>query len=96
MYYFSNLNSYIEIGLILFYIGLAGVLLNKSNLLISILSIELMFYGINYYTLLNSLALQNMEGFTVAIFILTVAAAESALALGILMVYFKMFRNILL
>lgn len=96
MTFLFNSSTFIDLGLILLYVGLAGVLLNKSNLLISIISIELMFYGINYYTITNSLLLQDIEGFVVSLFILTIAAAESAIALAILMVYFKMFKNILL
>lgn len=96
MTFLFNSSTFVDLGLILLYVGLAGVLLNKSNLLISIISIELMFYGINYYAITNALLLQDLEGFVVGLFILTVAAAESAIALAILMVYFKMFKNILL
>jgi NADH-quinone oxidoreductase subunit K len=85
-----------EIGLIIIYLGLAGILLNKSNMIVSIISIEIMFYGINYYLMTISLLIQDIEGLIVSIFILTVAASESAVALALLMVYFKIFKNILL
>ena len=78
-----------EIGLIIIYLGLAGILLNKSNMIVSIISIEIMFYGINYYLMTISLLIQDIEGLIVSIFILTVAASESAVALALLMVYFK-------
>ena len=91
-----NSNIYIDIGLIIIYLGLSGILLNKSNIIVSIISIEIMFYGINYYLITISLLLQDIEGLVISIFILTVAAAESAVALALLMVYFKVFKNILL
>jgi NADH-quinone oxidoreductase subunit K len=91
-----NSNIYVDIGLIIIYLGLSGILLNKSNIIVSIISIEIMFYGINYYLITISLLLQDIEGLVISIFILTVAAAESAVALALLMVYFKVFKNILL
>lgn len=91
-------NSYffMDIGLLIVYLGLTGILLNRSNLIIAIISIELIFYGLNYYLLTTSLLLQDIEGLVVTFFVLTVAAGESAIALGLLMVYFKVFKNILL
>lgn len=91
-----NSHIYIEIGLIIVYLGLSGILLNKSNLIISIISIEIMFYGINYYLITTSLLIQDIEGLVISIFVLTVAAGESAIALALLMIYFKVFKNILL
>ena len=85
-----------DIGVIIIYLGLSGILLNKNNIIISIICIEIVFYGMNYYLLTSALATQDLEGLVVSFFILTVAAAESAVALGILMVYFKIFKNILL
>ena len=85
-----------DIGLIIVYLGLSGILMNKTNLIISIISIEILFYGINYYLLTTSLLIQDMEGLVVSFFILTIAAGESAIALGLLTVYFKKFKNILL
>lgn len=91
-----NSNIYMDIGLLIVYLGLSGILLNKSNIIVSIISIEIMFFGINYYLVTTSLLLQSIEGLSVSIFVLTVAAAESAVALALLMVYFKVFKNILL
>lgn len=87
---------YVDVGLLIIYLGLSGILLNRSNIIVSIISIEIMFYGINYYLITISLLLQDIEGLVISIFILTVAAAESAIALALLMVYFKVFKNILL
>jgi NADH-quinone oxidoreductase subunit K len=85
-----------EIGLVIVYLGLSGLLLNKSNLIISIICIEIIFYGLNYYLISTSLLIQDMEGLVISIFVLTVAAGESAVALALLMIYFKIFKNILL
>ena len=93
---FFNSNIYMDIGIIIIYLGLGGILLNRNNIIISIICIEIVFYGINYYLLTSALIIQDLEGLVVSFFVLTVAAAESAVALGILMVYFKIFKNILL
>jgi NADH-quinone oxidoreductase subunit K len=85
-----------EIGLVIVYLGLSGLLLNKSNLIISIICIEIIFYGLNYYLISTSLLIQDIEGLVISIFVLTVAAGESAIALALLMIYFKIFKNILL
>lgn len=91
-----NSTSYTDVGLIIMFLGLSGILLNKSNMIISIISIEIMFYGINYYLVTTSLLIQDLNGLIISIFILTVAAAESAIALALITVYFKLFKNILI
>ena len=90
-----DLISFIDIGLILCFLGICGILLNKRNVLISIISIEIMFYGINFYLITISLYLDDISGQILALFILTIAAAESAIALALIMSYFKIFRDII-
>ena len=74
----------------------ANVIVNKRNILISIISIEIMFYGLNFYLIKVSLYLDDISGQILALFILTIAAAESAIALALVMSYFKIFKDILL
>ena len=65
------------------------------NILISIISIEMMFYGINIYLITSSLSVSDIGGQLLSLFILTIAAAESAIALALIMSYFKIFKDIL-
>jgi len=90
-----DLTSFIDVGLILCFLGICGVLLNIKNVLISIISIEIMFYGINLYLITISLYQDDISGQMLSLFILTIAAAESAIALALIMSYFKIFKDIL-
>ena len=74
---------FIGLGLILFMIGVAGVLLRK-NIIIVLMSIELMLNSVNINLVAFSYYLEDIRGQIFAIFIITVAAAEVAVALGIL------------
>jgi len=90
-----QLTSFIDIGIILCFLGICGILLNIKNILISLISIEIMFYGINFYLITLSIYQDDINGQILSLFILTIAAAESAIALALIMAYFKIFRNIL-
>ena len=90
-----DLTTFIDIGLILCFLGICGILLNTRNILISIISIEIMFYGINLYLITVSLYHDDIAGQILALFILTIAAAESAIALALIMAYFKIYKDIL-
>jgi len=92
---FLELTSFIDIGLILCFLGICGVLLNIRNILISIISIDIMFYGINLYLITISLYHDDISGQILSLFILTIAAAESAIALALIMSYFKIFKDII-
>ena len=87
--------SFLDIGIILAFIGAIGVLINQRNLLLSIIAIELMFFGFNFYLTILSVYLNDISGEIFAIFILTLAAAESALSLAFLTVYFRLYKDIL-
>jgi NADH-quinone oxidoreductase subunit K len=91
-----ELNYFSDIGLILCFLGICGILVNKRNIIISIISIEIMFYGLNFYLITISLYLDDISGQVMSLFILTIAAAESAIALAVIMSYFKIFKDILL
>lgn len=91
-----ELNYFSDIGLILCFLGMAGILVNRRNIIISIISIEIMFYGLNFYLITISLYLDDIAGQILSLFILTIAAAESAIALALIMAYFKIFKDILL
>jgi len=84
-----SFQEYIEIVMTVGLIGILGILSNKKNLLISLISIELMFYGLNLAFLIISLYLDDIKGEIASIFILTLAGADSALALALITVFFK-------
>jgi NADH-quinone oxidoreductase subunit K len=89
-----DLTSFIDIGLILCFLGIGGIFLNIKNILISIISIEIMFYGLNFYLITISLYHDDISGQILSLFILTIAAAESAIALALIMSYFKIYKEI--
>jgi len=86
---FVSFQEYIEIAFTVAAIGILGILSNKKNLLISLISVEMMFYGLNLAFLIISLYLDDIKGEIAAIFVLTIAAADSALALALITVFFK-------
>ena len=86
----------LNIGLILVFLGACGVLVNKRNILISVIAIELMFYGLNFYLISLSIFLDDILGEILSLMVLILAAAESALALALIMSYFRIYSNILI
>ena len=75
--------------MILFLIGVTGIVLNRKNILIMLMSVELMLLAVNFNFILYSVYLDDAIGQLFAVLILTVAAAESAIGLAILVVYFR-------
>ena len=84
-----DLVKYLTIPLILFLLGISGVFLNRKNILIILMSVELMLLAINFNFIIFSVYLDDVVGEIFALFILTVAAAESAIGLAILVVYYR-------
>jgi NADH-quinone oxidoreductase subunit K len=91
-----DLLFFADIGLFLSTIGLLGVLLNRRNILISIICIEMILYGLNFYIVCISFYLDDIAGELFSFFILAVAAAESAIALALISSYFKIYQDITL
>lgn len=86
-----TLSHYLILGAILFAIAVVGIFLNRKNVIILLMSIELMLLAVNMNFVAFSHFLGNLGGQVFVFFILTVAAAESAIGLAILVV---LFRNI--
>jgi len=84
-----NQNEFLVISSTLFFIGLFGIVLNRKNIILMLMSIELMFLGINFNFIIFSIFLDDILGQIFAFFILTVAAAESAIGLAILVIYYR-------
>lgn len=84
-----DFNTQITLPLLLFFSGLAGIFLNRRNILVMLMSIELMLLAINFNFILFSIFLGDRFGQIFSIFILTVAAAESAIGLAILVIFYR-------
>lgn len=93
---FSQFNVLIFLSVSLFLIGLLGLILNKRNLLVILMTIELMLLGTNLNFILFSVYLDDLMGQIFALFVLTIAAAESAIGLAIFTVYYREKESIVL
>lgn len=85
-----DLNKFMTVSMILFLLGLWGIFLNRKNILIMLMSIELMLLAVNLNFLLFSVYLDDLLGQLFALLILTVAAAESAIGLALLVIYYRL------
>ncbi|HSJ48263.1 MAG TPA: NADH-quinone oxidoreductase subunit NuoK [Gammaproteobacteria bacterium] len=83
------LSDYLIIGAILFAISVAGIFLNRKNIIILLMAIELMLLAVNMNFVAFSYFLNDIAGQVFVFFILTVAAAEAAIGLAILVVLFR-------
>jgi NADH-quinone oxidoreductase subunit K len=88
------LSHYLILGALLFSIGVVGVFLNRKNLIILLMAIELMLLAVNMNFIAFSHHLGDLSGQVFVFFILTVAAAESAIGLAILVALFRNLRSI--
>ncbi len=84
-----GLGHYLTVAAILFTIGIFGIFLNRKNVIIILMSIELMLLAVNINLVAFSSFLHDMVGQVFALFVLTVAAAEAAIGLAILVTYFR-------
>jgi len=83
------LGHYLAVAAILFGLGVFGIFLNRKNVIIILMSIELMLLAVNINLVAFSTHLNDLVGQVFAMFVLTVAAAEAAIGLAILVVYFR-------
>jgi NADH-quinone oxidoreductase subunit K len=81
-------------NILLFLIGAFGILLNRRNILIVLMCIEIILLSVNLNFIVFSIYLDDFLGQIFSLFILTVAAAESAIGLAILILYFRVMGNI--
>ena len=84
-----DLVKYLTVPSILFILGLSGIYLNRKNIIIILMSIELMLLAVNFNLVIFSVYLDDLIGQLFSIFVLTVAAAESAIGLAILVIYYR-------
>ena len=84
-----GLGHYLTLAAIIFVVGVIGIFLNRKNVIIILMSIELILLAVNINLVSFSIYLQNLVGQVFTMFILTVAAAEAAVGLAIIVIYYK-------
>jgi NADH-quinone oxidoreductase subunit K len=84
-----GLGHYLTVAAILFTLGVFGIFVNRKNIIVILMSIELILLAVNINLVAFSTHLGDITGQVFALFILTVAAAEAAIGLAILVVYFR-------
>ena len=84
-----GLGHYLTLGAAIFTIGLAGIFLNRKNIIVILMCIELILLAVNINLVSFSVFINELSGQIFALFILTVAAAEAAIGLAIIVVYYR-------
>ncbi len=84
-----GLGHYLTLSVIIFTIGIFGIFLNRKNVIVILMSIELILLAVNINLVSFSIYTQNLLGQIFTMFILAVAAAEAAIGLAIIVVYFR-------
>jgi len=82
------------ISFVLFLIGILGFVLNRKNIILMLISIEIMLLSITFLILVNSLSIDDIIGQTYAIYIIVIAGAESAIGLAILVAFYRLRGNV--
>ena len=82
-----------NLSLILFTIGILGFVLNRKNIILMLISIEIMLLAITFLILVSSLSFDDILGQTYAIYIIAIAGAESAIGLGILVAFYRLINS---
>nr|WP_221228380.1 NADH-quinone oxidoreductase subunit NuoK [Sphingomonas yantingensis] len=88
------MHHYLTVGAILFALGVMGIFLNRKNLIVILMAIELILLAVNINLVAFSAFLGDLVGQVFAMFVLTVAAGEAAIGLAILVIYFRGRGNI--
>lgn len=84
-----GLEHYLVVAAVLFTLGIFGIFLNRKNVIVILMSVELMLLAVNINLVAFSTHLGDMTGQVFAMLVLTVAAAEAAIGLAIIVVYFR-------
>ena len=84
-----GLGHYLTLGAIIFNVGVVGIFLNRKNIIVILMCIELILLAVNVNLVSFSIFINDLTGQIFALFILTVAAAEAAIGLSIIVVYYR-------
>lgn len=79
-----------NLSIILFLIGILGFVLNRKNIILMLISIEIMLLSITFLILISSLGFDDIIGQTYAIYVISIAGAESAIGLGIIVAFYRL------
>jgi NADH-ubiquinone oxidoreductase chain 4L len=83
-----------NLSIIIFLIGILGFVLNRKNIILMLISIEIMLLAVTFMILINSYIFEDIVGQIYAVYIITIAGAESAIGLGILVAFYRLRGNI--
>ena len=84
-----GIEHYLVVGAILFVLGVLGIFINRKNVIVILMSVELILLAVNINLVAFSAAMDNLIGQVFAVLVLTVAAAEAAIGLAILVIYYR-------
>ena len=84
-----GLGHYLSLGAIIFTVGVVGIFLNRKNIIVILMCIELILLAVNVNLVSFSIFINDLTGQIFTLFILTVAAAEAAIGLAIIVVYYR-------
>jgi NADH-quinone oxidoreductase subunit K len=84
-----GIEHYLTVGAILFVIGVLGIFLNRKNVIVILMAVELILLAVNINLVAFSAFMQDLVGQVFAMLVLTVAAAEAAIGLAILVIYYR-------
>jgi NADH-quinone oxidoreductase subunit K len=84
-----GIEHYLTVGAILFVLGVLGIFLNRKNVIVILMAVELILLAVNINLVAFSAFLNDLAGQVFAMLVLTVAAAEAAIGLAILVIYFR-------
>ena len=84
-----GLGHYLTLGAIIFTVGVVGIFLNRKNIIVILMCIELILLAVNVNLVSFSIFINDLTGQIFALFILTVAAAEAAIGLAIIVIYYR-------
>ncbi|MFM7349036.1 MAG: NADH-quinone oxidoreductase subunit NuoK [Erythrobacter sp.] len=84
-----GIEHYLTVGAILFVLGVLGIFLNRKNVIVILMAVELILLAVNINLVAFSAFIQDLAGQVFAMLVLTVAAAEAAIGLAILVIYFR-------
>ena len=93
-YHMVKYITIMTLSLVLFLIGILGFILNRKNIILMIISIEIMLLAVTLLALVSSYQFDDIMGQTYAVYIIAIAGAESAIGLGILVAYYRLRGNI--
>nr|WCH57822.1 NADH dehydrogenase subunit 4L [Hypnea edeniana] len=83
------LSNYMNISIMLFLTSIIGIFINQKNILVMLMSLEMMFLSVNFNLIAGSIHLDDISGQIFSLLILTVAASESSIGLAILVIYYR-------